>query len=59
MREWAYAQPYPSSARRTRALAPWLRAYNTSAAARRLRLSTPVLPFSEGRAVNNLARNHT
>jgi transposase InsO family protein len=29
LREWAYAQPYPTSARRTRALAPWLRAYNT------------------------------
>jgi transposase InsO family protein len=28
-REWAYAQPYATSARRTRALAPWLRYYNT------------------------------
>ena len=28
-REWAYGQPYRTSARRTRALAPWLRYYNT------------------------------
>ena len=28
MREWAYVRPYPSSARRTRALQPWLRVYN-------------------------------
>jgi len=27
-REWAYATPYPSSWRRTRALRPWLRHYN-------------------------------
>jgi transposase InsO family protein len=29
MREWAYIRPYPSSARRTRALRPWIRGYNT------------------------------
>lgn len=28
IREWAYVRPYPSSARRTRALKPWLRTYN-------------------------------
>jgi transposase InsO family protein len=28
LREWAYAKPYLSSARRRRALAPWLRYYN-------------------------------
>jgi transposase InsO family protein len=28
LREWAYAVPYPSSWRRTRALRPWLRHYN-------------------------------
>src|SRR5262245_10449955 len=28
LREWAYVRPYASSARRTRALAPWARAYN-------------------------------
>jgi transposase InsO family protein len=28
-REWAYATAYATSARRTRALAPWLRHYNT------------------------------
>jgi|SRR5688572_22986840 len=28
MREWAYVRPYTNSARRTRALRPWLRAYN-------------------------------
>ena len=29
LREWAYGVPYPSSWRRTRALRPWLRYYNT------------------------------
>jgi transposase InsO family protein len=29
IRGWAYVRPYPTSARRTRALQPWLRAYNT------------------------------
>jgi transposase InsO family protein len=29
IREWAYARPYTSSARRTRALGPWMRAYNS------------------------------
>jgi len=28
IREWAYVRPYTSSARRTRALKPWVRAYN-------------------------------
>lgn len=28
LREWAYAQPYASSARRTAALRPWMRYYN-------------------------------
>ena len=28
LREWAYAQPYMSSARRTAALRPWMRYYN-------------------------------
>ena len=30
IREWAYARPYATSARRTRALPPWLRAYNAA-----------------------------
>jgi transposase InsO family protein len=30
LREWAYAVSYPHSWRRTRALRPWLRTYNTS-----------------------------
>jgi transposase InsO family protein len=28
LREWAYVRPYPTSARRRRALGPWLRYYN-------------------------------
>jgi transposase InsO family protein len=28
LREWAYRRPYPNSARRRRALTPWLRYYN-------------------------------
>ena len=30
LREWAYAIAYPHSWRRTRALRPWVRAYNTA-----------------------------
>jgi transposase InsO family protein len=30
IREWAYARPYATSARRTRALQPWVRVYNTA-----------------------------
>jgi transposase InsO family protein len=30
IREWAYVRPYTSSARRTRALKPWVRAYNVA-----------------------------
>jgi transposase InsO family protein len=29
LREWAYAQPYVSSAERTQAMFPWIDAYNT------------------------------
>ena len=58
IREWAYVRPYPtlrSSHAGAAAVAPRLQ---RRAAARRARLSTTVLPLSEGRAVNNLARNH-
>jgi transposase InsO family protein len=30
IREWAYARPYATSARRTRALQPWVRGYNVA-----------------------------
>jgi transposase InsO family protein len=30
LREWAYAQPYTSSAERTETLKPWLQSYNTT-----------------------------
>jgi transposase InsO family protein len=30
IREWAYVRPYTTSARRTRALQPWVRAYNVT-----------------------------
>jgi transposase InsO family protein len=30
IREWAYVRAYTTSARRTRALQPWLRAYNVA-----------------------------
>ena len=30
LREWAYAQPYTSSAERTETLKPWLQTYNTT-----------------------------
>ena len=30
LREWAYAQPYTSSAERTQTLKPWLQSYNTT-----------------------------
>lgn len=40
-REWAYARPYRSSARRTAALRPWIKQYNYSRPHRGIARSTP------------------
>jgi transposase InsO family protein len=59
IREWAYVRPYATSGRRTRALQPWLRTYNVARPHAALGYQPPCSPFSEGRAMNNLAREIT
>jgi len=59
LRQWAYAVPYASSWRRTRALRPWLRFSNLERPHAALGLSTTVRPLAKARAVINLVRNHT
>ena len=49
LREWAYGRPYPSSARRTRALAPWLRYYNRHRPHGALNYQPPVARFPRAR----------
>lgn len=46
LREWAYAVPYPRSARRTAALRPWLRYYNVSRPHAALAYQPPCSRFS-------------
>jgi transposase InsO family protein len=58
IRGWAYAVPYLSSWRRTRALRPGC-GTTTSSAHRGTRLPTTVRPLSTGRAWNNLVRSHS
>jgi transposase InsO family protein len=45
LREWAYAVPYPSSWRRTRALRPWLQYYNAERPHAALRAQSPATRF--------------
>lgn len=45
LREWAYAVPYAHSWRRTRALKPWLRVYNTARPHSALRYQPPCSRF--------------
>ncbi|WP_157961862.1 integrase core domain-containing protein, partial [Acuticoccus kandeliae] len=51
LREWVYAQPYHSSHERTRAMQPFLRAYNPARPHSALAQQTPWLPL------NNLLGN--
>ena len=51
LREWAYAQPYTSSAQRTQAIAPWIDAYN------RDRPHTGIGGLTPWQRVNNLLGN--
>jgi transposase InsO family protein len=51
LREWAYARPYQSSAERTRAMAPWIDAYNTQRPHSAIANQTPWL------RLNNLLGN--
>jgi transposase InsO family protein len=53
LREWAYARPYQSSAERTRAMAPWIDAYNTQRPHSAIANQTPWL------RLNNLLGNDT
>jgi transposase InsO family protein len=45
LREWAYATAYPSSWRRTRALRPWVRSYNTERPHTALAYQPPCVRF--------------
>lgn len=45
IREWAYAAPYATSARRTRQLRPWLRHYNTARVHTALGYQPPCVRF--------------
>lgn len=58
LREWAYRRPYRSSARRRRALDPWLRYYNHRRPHTSLNYLPPVSRLQEPSRVNNvLSRN--
>jgi len=53
LREWAYAQPYASSAERSRAVAPWTNAYNLT------RPHAGIGGLTPWQRVNNLLGNDT
>jgi transposase InsO family protein len=50
LREWAYVKPYATSARRRRALQPWLRYYNHRRPHAALRDRAPITPLQEALA---------
>jgi len=56
LREWAYALPYPSSAKRAKALKPWLRYYNRERPHASLGQRAPLTRLPS--AVNNVVRHH-
>ena len=47
LREWAYAKAYPTSARRRRALRPWLRYYNQRRPNTALNYRAPITRLQE------------
>jgi transposase InsO family protein len=47
LREWAYRRPYPTSARRRRALAPWVRYYNRKRPHTALNYRAPITRLEE------------
>jgi transposase InsO family protein len=49
LREWAYVRPYPTSARRRRALAPWLRYYNQRRPHTSLNAAAPISRLQQAR----------
>lgn len=57
LREWAYALPYPTSAKRAKALKPWLAYYNRCRPHASLGQRPPFSRLPS--AVNNLVRHHT
>ena len=57
--QWAYGTCYQTSARRTRALRPWLNHYNRHRPPRRHRYDTADRSALRGEFVNNLPRTHT
>jgi len=57
LREWAYALPYPNSAKRARALKPWLGYYNRQRPHASLDQRPPFTRLPS--AVNNVMRLHS
>jgi hypothetical protein len=63
LREWAYAQPYSSSAERTKTLEPWLQIYNTTRTHSGIKHMTPfarlnnVLGFDTSIRINSMFKN--
>jgi transposase InsO family protein len=57
LREWAYALPYPNSAKRARALKPWLAYYNRERPHASLGQRPPATRLPSG--VNNVVRHHS
>ena len=57
LREWAYLLPYPTSAKRARALKPWLAYYNRQRPHSALGHRPPITRIPS--VVNNLLRLHT
>jgi transposase InsO family protein len=47
LREWAYRRPYPTSGRRRRALAPWIRYYNRKRPHTALNYRAPITRLEE------------
>jgi transposase InsO family protein len=57
LREWAYVLPYPTSARRAKALKPWLAYYNRERPHASLGQRPPFTRLPSG--VNNVVRHHS
>ena len=57
LREWAYALPYPTSAKRAKALKPWLAYYNHERPHASLGQRPPFTRLPSG--VNNVMRHHS
>lgn len=53
IREWAYAEPFISSAQRTQAMHPWLHAYNTARPNSALNGNPPISRIARDKVLGN------